>query len=635
MGLRATDNAALALAMFKHLRSGDGSIVFDETVHGYSARPANPLMLMFRFPFVVATLQGLIALALLLWASLARFGSPQTAPPPLSAGRGGLLQNMAKLIELAGHQQEMVARYVQETVRDAGTPAACPARPWRGGAGRLARPRRQRPRRERRLRCAHPQGRASSANAAAKGARWYGSRAMLTDGSRRYSMDVQDIRAIADGVRGEVRKAVVGQDGVIELMITSLLIGGHILLEGVPGTAKTLITRAFAAALRLQFGRIQFTPDLMPGDVLGTNLFNFQTNAFLLTKGPIFTQLLLADEINRTPPKTQAALLQAMNERAVTIDGKDYPLGDEFMVVATQNPIEQQGTYPLPEAQLDRFLFKIIIDHPSRDEEREIVRRHGHRSAMPRLEDFGLKTVADAATLAMIRAAVVGISLSPELIDYIVDVVRATREHSSLEFGASSRAANMLAAAVARLRGAAGPRFRDPGRREGACAPGAAPSPDHVAERGDRGADHRPHPARDPRPDAGAAMTRPTGRTVMLFACGIPLALFVVIYEPGLWVLSFNYAALVLLAAGTDRLLAFPPRLLDVQDRGARQAPYRRARRHHGHRSCGAVAARHPLRGDRGPARRGRARRARGRRAQARTARPGSPLPWCRGGADR
>jgi MoxR-like ATPase len=260
-------------------------------------------------------------------------------------------------------------------------------------------------------------------------------------------MDVQDIRAIADGVRGEVRKAVVGQDGVIELMITSLLVGGHILLEGVPGTAKTLITRAFGAALRLQFGRIQFTPDLMPGDVLGTNLFNFQTNTFLLTKGPIFTQLLLADEINRTPPKTQAALLQAMNERAVTIDGKDYPLGDEFMVVATQNPIEQQGTYPLPEAQLDRFLFKIIIDHPSRDEEREIVRRHGHRSAMPRLEDFGLKTAADAGTLAMIRATVVDISLSPELIDYIVDVVRATREHSSLEVGASSRAANMLAAA--------------------------------------------------------------------------------------------------------------------------------------------------------------------------------------------
>jgi len=261
-------------------------------------------------------------------------------------------------------------------------------------------------------------------------------------------MDVHGIRAITEAVRGEVRKAVVGQDAIIDLMLTSLLVGGHILLEGVPGTAKTLLTRAFAAGLALQFGRIQFTPDLMPGDVLGTNLFNFQTNSFILTKGPIFTQLLLADEINRTPPKTQAALLQAMNERVVTIDGKDYPLGDDFMVVATQNPIEQQGTYPLPEAQLDRFLFKMIIEHPSRDEEREIVRRHGHRSAMPRVEDFGLVAVADSSALAAARAAVTEIRLSDPLVDYIVDVIRATREHSSLEVGASTRAANMLAAAA-------------------------------------------------------------------------------------------------------------------------------------------------------------------------------------------
>jgi MoxR-like ATPase len=208
-----------------------------------------------------------------------------------------------------------------------------------------------------------------------------------------------------------------------------------------------LITRAFAAGLTLQFGRIQFTPDLMPGDVLGTNLFNFQTNSFILTKGPIFTQLLLADEINRTPPKTQAALLQAMNERIVTIDGKDYPLGDDFMVVATQNPIEQQGTYPLPEAQLDRFLLKLIIDYPSRDEECEIVWRHGHRPAMPRLEDFALKAVANSAVLAEARDAVARIRLSEPLVEYIVDVCRATREHSSLEVGASTRAANMLASA--------------------------------------------------------------------------------------------------------------------------------------------------------------------------------------------
>ena len=256
------------------------------------------------------------------------------------------------------------------------------------------------------------------------------------------------MQAIADAIRAEVRKAVVGQDEVIELLLTSLLVGGHVLLEGVPGTAKTLLTQCFAAALALDFGRIQFTPDLMPGDVLGTNLFNFQTNVFTLIKGPIFTQVLLADEINRTPPKTQAALLQAMNERVVTIDGTDHALGEEFMVIATQNPIEQQGTYPLPEAQLDRFLFKLGIDYPDLEQEREIVRRHGRRSAMPLLADFGLQPVVAAAALAEVRTAVAGVTLTDALIDYIVDIVRATRQHASLQVGASPRAANMLAAAV-------------------------------------------------------------------------------------------------------------------------------------------------------------------------------------------
>ena len=186
-------------------------------------------------------------------------------------------------------------------------------------------------------------------------------------------MDVQDIRAITERVRGEVRKAVVGQDAVIDLMLTSLLVGGHILLEGVPGTAKTMITRAFAAGLHLQFGRIQFTPDLMPGDVLGTNLFNFQTNGFVLTKGPIFTQVLLADEINRTPPKTQAALLEAMQEYHVTAAGRTYPLERPFFVLATQNPIELEGTYPLPEAQLDRFMFNVVVTYLTEDDEVRVV----------------------------------------------------------------------------------------------------------------------------------------------------------------------------------------------------------------------------------------------------------------------
>ena len=260
-------------------------------------------------------------------------------------------------------------------------------------------------------------------------------------------MDVSKIRAITDAVLGEVRKAVVGQDEVINLMLTSLLCGGHILLEGVPGTAKTLLAQSFSAGLALKFGRVQFTPDMMPGDLLGTNLFNFQTSAFMLTRGPIFADILLADEINRTPPKTQAALLQAMNERSVTIDGTTHSLGEAFMVVATQNPIEQQGTYPLPEAQLDRFLFKIKIDYPSLEEERELVARHGHRTTMPKLAEFGLKPVVSAKMLSMAREMTAQLRLGKPLIDYIVDIIRATRQNGGIETGASPRAANMLASA--------------------------------------------------------------------------------------------------------------------------------------------------------------------------------------------
>lgn len=261
-------------------------------------------------------------------------------------------------------------------------------------------------------------------------------------------MDLGHVQSIAERLKEQVRKAVVGQDQALDLMLVSLFSDGHILLEGVPGTAKTLLVRAFAAAMDLKFGRIQFTPDLMPGDVIGTNLFNFQSNSFQLVKGPIFTQVLLADEINRTPPKTQAALLQAMQERQVTIDNVTHDLGEGFMVVATQNPIEQQGTYPLPEAQLDRFLFKHVLGYPDRDEERQIVTRHGHRSAMPKLEELGIVPVFTLEEIAACRRSIEAIRLNEDTVAYIVDLVRATREHPALQYGASPRAANMLAIAA-------------------------------------------------------------------------------------------------------------------------------------------------------------------------------------------
>jgi len=260
-------------------------------------------------------------------------------------------------------------------------------------------------------------------------------------------MDPAAIREVTEQLRSQIHKVVLGHEGVVNVLLVALLSEGHVLIEGVPGTAKTLLARTFAACLSLDFRRIQFTPDLMPGDVIGTNLFNFQTGEFSLTRGPVFTEVLLADEINRTPPKTQAAMLEAMQERAVTIDGTTHALDPAFMVLATQNPIEQEGTYPLPEAQLDRFLFKIRMDYPSRDQEREMVRLHGHRTAMPRLSEFEIESVADADLLADARRVIGEIRLSDQVMDYVVDVVRTTREDSSLLFGGSPRASNMLAVA--------------------------------------------------------------------------------------------------------------------------------------------------------------------------------------------
>ena len=257
-------------------------------------------------------------------------------------------------------------------------------------------------------------------------------------------MDLKKIKTLNDSLTANVQKSIVGQAQAIELFMISLLAEGHFLLEGMPGVAKTLLAQTFAASLSLDFKRIQFTPDLMPGDVLGTNIFNFKTSKFTLVKGPIFTEILLADEINRTPPKTQAALLQAMHERTVTIDGKSLILSPGFMVIATQNPIEQHGTYPLPEAQLDRFLFKQILYYPEAGEEVEIVKRHSRGTVMPDLKALGVKAVANLKQLEAIRKTVPQVKLSDEVIEYGVNIVRATRENPSLKAGASPRAAAML-----------------------------------------------------------------------------------------------------------------------------------------------------------------------------------------------
>ncbi len=257
-------------------------------------------------------------------------------------------------------------------------------------------------------------------------------------------MLISDIQNISKAIQEEVAKAVVGQSEAIELILVALMIRGHVLMEGVPGTAKTLIVKALARTLSCDFKRIQFTPDLMPSDIIGTNVFNLRDSSFELRKGPIFTDLLLADEVNRTPPKTQSALLEAMEERQATIDDQTHILPPMFTVFATQNPVEYEGTYPLPEAQLDRFTLKVVIDYPDQQEENEILTRYHHGFDANALEDSGITSVADYEAIRQCRESVKDIVVDESIISYISEITRRTRSMPYFLLGGSPRASIAL-----------------------------------------------------------------------------------------------------------------------------------------------------------------------------------------------
>lgn len=257
-------------------------------------------------------------------------------------------------------------------------------------------------------------------------------------------------------IRNELRKVIVGQDDAIEQILIAVLAEGHALIEGVPGTAKTLTVKTLARLINATFSRIQFTPDLMPSDITGTNVFNVATSSFNLRRGPVFTDILLADEINRTPPKTQAALLEAMEERQVTIDGEGHPLSPLFTVLATENPIEYEGTYPLPEAQLDRFQLKILLDYPAEVEEREVMARWDAGFNSKRLDQVDLEPLQDPSAILQCRAEVSRARMEVGVQHYAVDIVRRTRTHPFVHYGASPRASVALllcSKAIAAIRG--------------------------------------------------------------------------------------------------------------------------------------------------------------------------------------
>ncbi|WP_067663530.1 AAA family ATPase [Nocardia miyunensis] len=269
----------------------------------------------------------------------------------------------------------------------------------------------------------------------------------MTQAETNHAPTAQDALLAFGALRTEIGKAVVGNDQAVMFLVLALLCRGHVLLEGVPGVAKTLLVRALAMGLELEHSRVQFTPDLMPGDVTGSQIYDPHSAEFTFRRGPVFTNLLLADEINRTPPKTQSALLESMEERQVSVAGTPQPLPDPFMVIATQNPIEQEGTYPLPEAQLDRFLFKVDIRLPEREDEFRILQRHAAGFDPRDLTAAGLHPVAGPSHITAARAAVARVAVSPEVLAYIVDVCRATRTSPAVQHGASTRGATALLAA--------------------------------------------------------------------------------------------------------------------------------------------------------------------------------------------
>jgi len=258
----------------------------------------------------------------------------------------------------------------------------------------------------------------------------------------------EDLRAAFAAVRAEVGKAVVAQDGAVTGMLIALLANGHVLLEGVPGVAKTLLVRTLSQSLSLETHRVQFTPDLMPGDVTGSLVYDAKAGDFEFRAGPVFTNILLADEINRTPPKTQSALLEAMEERQVSVDGISRPLPDPFLVAATQNPIEYEGTYTLPEAQLDRFLLKLVLEIPERIDEVEVLTRSAAGFNPRDLSSAGVTAVLDAAGIAAARAEVATVGASEDVIGYIVDLARATRQSPSVKLGVSPRGTTALLSAA-------------------------------------------------------------------------------------------------------------------------------------------------------------------------------------------